>query len=254
MNRLTPRIMSRVGSCFLSLVFLVSCSPETEHTYFPLDGGRWHYAITITPGYEVKETMRSIRESLPLTDVTRIEGASETSAGVPVLYENVLPIRHENDTLYYYRANSQGIERLAFQSSGGSALRWEDNVRPVLRYPLQKGQSWKTSSQTYLLVRRLPLDMGLRATEPFYMHYTIEDTQAVVSVPAGTYANCLKVRGQGKASFIGYRGTGSIDVTIEHIDHYAPHVGLIKSQRTETSSSQLFGTNYYLMELSAYEP
>ena len=247
-------MVSIMRACLLFILLLVSCSQETEHTYFPLEGGRWHYAITITPKYEVKEQMRSIRESLPIIDITRMEGASNTSDGVPVVYKHVAPIRHENDTLYYYRANLDGIERLAFQPSGGSELRWEESVRPVLRYPLEQGQSWKTPSQTYLLVRRLPMDMGLRATEPFFMHYEIEDTKAVVSVPAGTYTDCLQVRGVGKASFIGYRGTGSIDVEIEHIDHYAPHVGLIKSQRTETSSSQLFGTNLYLMELSSYEP
>ena len=246
--------MRLLGLFLLSSVLVCCESASSPHAYFPLGEGRvWTYQILLTPGYETKEQIISIRASHPPVDVTRLVGITEFSDGKEVLYENLIPIQHENDTLYYYRHHDDGIDRIAFQSSGNDALRWDDPVRPVLRYPLIEGQSWQTASQTYLLLRRLPLDMGLRATEPFFMTYTIEKTQVIETVPAGTFTDCIRVQGRGKASFIGYRGTGSIDVVIEQTDTYAANVGLIKSQRIEKTSSQLFGTNYYLMQLHHYE-
>ncbi|MBC6496803.1 MAG: hypothetical protein GDA54_00545 [Alphaproteobacteria bacterium GM7ARS4] len=234
---------------------LPACEQNAHVSYFPLSPGQiWQYDITLKPGYEVEEHMVSIRRSLTPVTLTQRERETWQSAPLEITYENITPIQHENDTLYYYRHNEEGTQRIAFQASGGSIVRFDMPQRIVLHEPLTPGHAWDVPSQTFLLVRRLPSDMDMRATVPFAMRYTIDATDVTLRLHGQRYDNVLRVQGEGKTSFLGERGIGTIDVLITETNWYAPNVGLVKMERTETTSSQLFGKNMYTMELTSHQP
>ena len=72
---------------------------------------------------------------------------------------------------------------------------------------------------------------GNKAQVP--MLYRIEDLNATVTVPAGTFENCIKVYGEG--SFNAYLDSvnGQMEIPMSVEEWYAEGVGLVKQIRYE---------------------
>ena len=79
----------------------------------------------------------------------------------------------------------------------------------------------------------------------------VEHTAASVVVPAGRFDECLLVSGHGTttADVGNYLGRTEIKVSTE--DWFAPGVGLVKSIRTELTSSDALNFGRLSMELRA---
>jgi len=83
------------------------------------------------------------------------------------------------------------------------------------------------------------------------IHYTVEDLDDEVAVPAGRFSRCLRIRGTGFTSQnVGFY-VGHTDIRVETTEWYAPNVGLVKAVRKETTTSSVLPGGHYQMELES---
>lgn len=115
------------------------------------------------------------------------------------------------------------------------------------------GTKWGGKGRTITLERRTPPEESLTKIDvEMDMEYTITDIDAVVTVPAGSFAHCVLVRGAGAASRdVGYY-IGRTNLRIESAEWYAPDVGLVKAVRTETTTDGSIPRGEYTLLLTAY--
>ena len=235
--------MKRKLFFLLVLLILASCKKDNQK-YFPLKNGHiWNYNVVINPGVEDKINYKKINSSIEGTLIKK-PGIEET---IPVH-----PILREDDSIYYYSKNKNGIFREGIQFKRESPVIFEKNKKYVLKYPIKIGTKWNSVSKTFLIIRRYAY-FDYRATTMFDINYEIKSLTETIKVPAGNFKNCVKVVGKGETTFIGDREIGSIKIKIMTNDWYAPKVGLVKSIRWEETDSDLFGKSKMVQVLDDFK-
>ena len=158
---------------------------------------------------------------------------------------------------YYPRTGLSG-HREYFRRTDGGIL----HVNPVsgkqyqvLKFPLKKGQTWQADSKIKVLEVTGTFTPTFRARiiNPVTLTYRIEDMDDTVSVAAGTFRHCLRVRSRGSL-FAGktlQQFMGINDIDIDQTEWYAPGVGLVKTVRREFTTPGEF-KNTYTQELVSY--
>ena len=222
----------------IAALLLQACG-KAYGDYFPLgDNGRWHYAITVTTT-KGTNTGRMIVASLPDRDWNGRR-----------IYVN-----HLNDgTLYLYSEDKDGIRRVGVKRAMNQAVIADPENHLVLPFPIEAGKIWVQTTTTGVLETIVtasghPFSLNL----PVELTYRIESTNDEVQVPAGVFTGCARVHGVGITRYQGDNLILTSYVTVDHIDWYAPGVGLIKSQRVETTTSGVIPRGDYLLELQSYE-
>jgi len=229
---------------FLSILILITGCNEKEHQYFPLSNGKiWNYSIVINPGVEDKLVYKKTNVTLKKRSILGKEQKNK---------KQVYPVLREDNSIYYYAKNKYGITREGVQHRGNHPIKFEEDEKYVLRYPLQLGTEWQSVSKTYLVLRRYAY-FDYRATTNFDLKSKIVSLNESIKVPAGKFKNCIKIVGNGKTTFIGDREIGTIKILVSTIDWYAPNVGLVKSIRQEETDSDLFGTSKMVQVLDDYK-
>ncbi len=246
------RINMPIMRCFIILVIclgvLSGCQEDSD--FFPLESDlSWNYRVTILPEVEPKELKKIVVSNLHPVTLTQ---SDDVAGNDEIETFRLTPRLRENNSLYYYFDDTEGIRRVAYQVRPTAPVHFEAQPRYVFKYPLEEGTGWEVPSRTYLLVRRYPLDHDYRVTVDFNMTYQIESVSDTVQVPAGVFKNCLRTRGVGETVFIGDRGLGRVRVVVENIDWFAPDVGLVKTERRESTTTDLFGTSTLLIELENF--
>jgi hypothetical protein len=101
----------------------------------------------------------------------------------------------------------------------------------IIRYPIKIGTSWEVKARSKLL-----------NNAPGILKKTIEAIDDTVTVPAGTFKNCLRIKGEGviRKEELG----NEIIVNIEEYEWYAPGVGLIKYIGKEKGSGRFLTPDY----------
>lgn len=224
---------------FFFLILISSCNTQTN--FFPLNEGKmWAYNVEISPGQEEKINYKKTNVAIKKIKV-------EKNGDKIVVY----PIIHENNNIYFYSENNEGIFREAKQFNNNEKIKFESSRKYVLKYPIKNGEKWVSSSKTYLIIRRYAY-FDYRATTNFNLNHEISSINEKVQVPAGKFKNCIKVIGNGNTTFIGNREIGTIKINIKTTEWYAPNIGLIKSIREEKTDSDLFGTSKMVQVLEEY--
>ena len=225
------------------LILVIGCS-EKEYQYFPLSDGKiWNYSIVINPGVEDKLVYKKTNFTLEKQTILGREKKNK---------KQVYPIIREDNSIYYYAKNKNGITREGMQQRGDFPIKYEKDKKYVLKFPLKLGTEWQSVSKTYLILRRYAY-FDYRATTNFDLKYKIDSLDESIKVPAGKFDNCIKIIGNGKTTFIGDREIGTIKILVSTIDWYAPNVGLVKSIRKEETDSDLFGTSKMVQVLDDYK-
>jgi hypothetical protein len=228
----------RLKPIWVAVAALAGCG-EPDPGYFPLDAGRrWEFAINI-------HTMAGPKQQkLIIENLGRrwIDG------------EEVTQRRVGTGNSYFFRADDTGVTLVA-ESTDGNATRRLDVPRTVIGYPASTGTSWTGTTRTVVLEKITPPEGSLtRIEETLDMRYVIEATDDVVTVPAGRFEGCLRIKGTATSSRnIGFY-IGSTDIRVESTDWYAPGVGLIKAERNESTSEPTFPQGGYTLELIARAP
>lgn len=215
---------------------LAGCGDEAG--YFPLEeGGTWGYRVTLEAAGAGTERAKSFASNLPR------QALGDGQATPRVFHDGVV---------YYYAEQPDGIRRVAYRKPGGEI----ESLPPgdyVLKYPLEVGTRWRVPSRTYLRKDRVAYSVMSLVTAEVDLDYAIEKVDAVVRVPAGTFRDCVKVRGYGEA--VVDLGPGYIPFTmvIESVEWFAPGVGLAKMIRRETSVPSMASDTTLVKELEVFD-
>jgi hypothetical protein len=124
-----------------------------------------------------------------------------------------------------------GIYDFAKQSPGDPEPRLLS--APYYQYvqkPVAVGTTWEDQSETTLLPKTVSVQRRC----------TIDMIDDVVTVPAGTFKNCVRVRCAGSA-LVPVESRGVAEVSVETYNWYAPGVGRVRWTTREKSNNALFG-------------
>lgn len=166
-------------------------SDELGESYYPLkEGMRWEYRVTSDKGGTKKLVITNLRPR-------------------EVQERTVIPRKWEMDgtTFYYLMAKDEGgIYRFAEQTSENAAPTVISPKEYEIRFPVAEGTTWDITAK---------LGDG-KVT----VSLTMESVTDTVTVPAGTFKNCVKIRQVGEDK-------GNAAVTA--YEWHAPKVGVVKS-------------------------
>ena len=147
---------------FFSLFLVTSCLKD-DFDYFPLNNGKiWNYNVTINPGVEDKVIYKKTNFTLNKQNLKIIETNEE---------KQVYPIIREDNSIYYYSKNEDGIVREGMQHKNNYPILFEDEKKYVLKFPIEIGTNWESISKTFLILRRYAY-FDYRATTNFNIKYS----------------------------------------------------------------------------------
>ena len=238
------RIRWRLAVCALLPVlplFLGSCGDSSERDYFPLaPGWSWNYGV-----------ISDIR------NVGKFHGHNLVANGTTVTVdgEKTTPRMYQDGHVFYYASRDEGILLVAERPA------WQDAkpVQPdqwVIKYPLAIGTSWPVWSETRLLRRQVfspTAVVSVPVVAPIEINYTVEAVNDTVKVRAGTFHDCLRIKGHGEAVVdMGVR-VGEVEIIIDTTQWFAPGVGLVKVIRQEDSRPESPAAGVMTVELESID-
>lgn len=206
----------------LFALFLASCGVNITD-YYPLkEGMSWEYRID-------KSQTQDIENFAP-RDMGGIE---------------VIPQKIENSAgtaFHFVTKDKDGIYTYAYQAPSATEPKVLPEADYILKNPLKPGKSWEESASVQLLLESIP----------YAMVYLVESKSETVTVPAGTFENCLLIKGSGLAQ--SDKGAlGIIKISITEDNWYAPGVGLVKSVRKQSGNHVLAGSGETLVQLLSWK-
>jgi hypothetical protein len=170
-------------------------------------------------------------------------------AGKKIIITNLAPRQMDDKTIVPRKWDMGGAVKyvLVGRDEGGIYKYGEqkaENAAPVLttpkeyyiKYPIAERSAWETV--TNLGEARIKLTL------------TLESITEAVTVPAGTYKDCLKIKQAGTGPANG------AELSITAYEWYAPQVGLIKSMASikKKAKGQPESTDTYTFELQSFRP
>jgi hypothetical protein len=222
---------ARIAVTLSLLLAAGGCGPRAGD-YFPLDPGRsWDYRVTVAIRGETREQRLLLGSVAPTT----VDG-----------------------TVYHPRRRLDG--RLEFHERAADGVLSVDPVsgRKALVLPPtpQSGAKWQGSTHIFFLevTGVFTPTFEARVQQSIPVEFVVEAENDTVTVGAGTFENCLRVRSAGSLfagstlkDFMGIRF-----IKVEQTDWYAPGVGLIKRVRNEYTTPADWN-NEYVQELVGFE-
>ncbi len=163
--------------------------------------------------------------------------------------------RHSEDGVdYWLRRDATGIYRVAMRGELDNEPTKDPLPRYVLKEPLAVGTEWQSNTVAYLLQRRQGFPPEIRhESKPVVMRYAIEALQETVTVPAGRFEGCLKVRGQGVLKLYADAVAGWRDLPLTTLEWYCPGPGLVKLERDEPARSPFLTGGKLTLELQTWQ-
>jgi hypothetical protein len=218
---------------------LVACSPPPATGFFPLEGGhRWTYDVKT-------EWENSVVEHEPLTLSTL--GRDDAVEGT------AWRRRSDSGVDYWLRADASGIYRVASKSDLDAEPRADAAPRYVLKAPFAAGTQWQSSTTAYLLKRRAEFPREIRHTHPqVAMHYTIEALGERVAARAGTFDDCLRVKGVATVRVYADPVVGWRDMPLSTTEWYCNGVRLVRLVREEPAQATFLTGGTLTMELVSW--
>lgn len=227
--------MKRLSFGALALV-LASCSAPPDDSLFPLaKGHRWTYALTTEWENHIVEHEPRVIETL---------GADTLDSG------RAWRRRSDSGIEYWLRSDASGIYRVASKSELDEAPLPDKEPRFVLKAPVAVGTTWRASTTAYLLRRRQEFPPEIRHSHPAVpMNYTIEALGEKLATRAGSFENCVRVKGVAALRLFADPVVGWKDMALTTTEWYCPGVGLAKLLREEPAESTFLTGGKLTMEL-----
>jgi len=217
---------------------MLGACDRTPMTYFPLEAGRyWQYTITRTT-MDGSVTQKYLLETLPSREWRGVRIAGK---------------RTVDGHQYFYRADAGGVRRVAYKRRGDKELHSENPSAMILPVAPEIGVTWERPTQTIVLENSgPPWETLFRITRPLTLEYTVASTTDVVHVPAGVFRDCLRVVGTARIDTDIGNTIGRAVISVEITEWYAPNVGLVRSQRIETTDAEALNYGAFHMQLESY--
>ena len=213
-------------SSAIGFIVITSCSGENN--YFPLkENGQKSYNIFFTDKENKKKHLKQHYINL------------ESQNGLQ-------PVLRNDGQISFYLNTPDGLIRKSnnyffsdFISLPRDKLdRYNDQV--ILGYPFKKGVNWINNDKTNIIMK-LGYDRVYQTFLPFEMKNVIMSVNEIVNINGKKFFNCIRVEGNGTASYNPGPPLDSIDIKIKTESWYAPNFGLIKHNREEKSNSETMG-------------
>ena len=224
---------------FVACALLLLACGEQGDGYYPLDDGRWWYFTTRTTILDEVAEQRLIMANI---------GVGKLADGTRALIQ-----RQSSGREVYIQKTARGLERSAVRIP---VLAEPTPQTPSIILPVTRavGTNWKVATRLRLIESRtFARQDKLRNRDlPLELTMSIGSTDDAVTVPAGTFRNCIRVDGTGTRSVRTDRGNAMARVAVEHHEWYAPGVGLVKVTRSESAESPFLKGGYYAQELASY--
>lgn len=220
------------------IVAILSACTVSDSAYFPLESGLWRYYETRTKILDDIKIQRMI---------VGVAGTTHTESG------KVYVMRQAPDRDSFLQINKQGIFRLARRDRFSLEEAWDIEPSKILPLTPKLGDAWQVPSKLSLVESRTfaRQDRLRNRTIPFTLEMRVVALDESLDVPAGKFHQCLKVTGAGRVNVRTDRGNANAVVNITQHDWYAPGVGLIKSERLETSDSPFLKPGSFVQALTA---
>ncbi len=231
------KISFLLGFAFI-LSLLISACNEKDEVYFPLSEGKyWTYTLT-TQDMDRRSEFKKLVTNGPI----------ETVDGQQAYSRNV------NDSLlYFYTKDEDGIRQIGSKRPTDINTIFEKQDHFVFRLPLEKGRSWEQDSITGVLAVVMdPFRRHFILNTPVHMRYTVDNVDSTIDVPAGKFNDCAEVKGLGKTRVTPDKSLGTVNIEVTSSDWYCPTVGLVKSERLESTDNKILTHGTFLMELESY--
>jgi len=211
-----------------SYLYFSGSYEKRVETYYPLDEGRkWIYQTSFTKGPERKTGKIMVTNLAPRK--------LEDKIVIPRKWDILKDETNTSTNITYFFSfigkDVQGIYEFAFQSPEDVSPKILKSPNYIIRYPIKIGTSWEVEARSKLL-----------NDAPMILKTTIEAIDDIVTVPAGTFKNCLRIKAEGviRKEELG----NEIIVNIEGYRWYAPGVGFIKDIRKEKGSGRFLIPDY----------
>ena len=163
-------------------------------------------------------------------------------------------IRKQLDgTKLFYRKQADGIMLLGREKIAVRETALTEENHTVFRHPLRVGTEWKETTFTRVLIKTGPpqkTEFHIVARVPVIMR--VDSMTDTVDVPAGTFGDCMRITVSGDAFTNAGNYVGRTIVRVHEVNWYAPGVGLVKSVRRESTTSQALDKGEITLELEAY--
>ncbi len=221
--------ITKTGLIAFIFIFLTAWNAFAQDKYFPLSkDASWTYKITID-GKTNNETLKM--KILPEKYL---------------LGEKLIPRQIEKSDktkLEFFVEGDEGFYVYAEQDYGMAQPEMREKPYYYIRKPYRVGTTWDDDYTTKHLMEPVK----------FPIKVTIQSMDETITVPAGTFEKCLKLKksGQIDESHGGYFGKSK--VIVEENFWYAPGVGLVKSEFNEMSNHRMSGPGHGTMLLESYK-
>lgn len=228
----------RVRVVLVTLLAALGGCDNGPADYFPLDPDRyWQYDV-------VRTTMDGANKQKYLIET---RPAREWN-GHPVQVRQTV-----DGHLFFYREHADGINRVARKLRAEAAAIATDPTLLVLPRAPVVGARWRQASHTAVLENTgPPWETLFRITQPVDLDFTIASTSDTVRVGAGEFSDCLRVVGNGRFSTDVGNYIGRAEISVSVTEWYAPNVGLVRSERVETTDAEALNHGSIVMELADY--
>lgn len=236
----TLRPLRRTPAAALVLLATACTREPPALELFPLEAGhRWSYSRQTEHEDGRSESARLVMSTLPAED---FEGSKAFR-------------RHSDDGAdYWLRRDASGIFRVASRHELEPEARKDPAPRYVLKEPLAVGTEWQAPTVAYLLERRQGFPAEVRyGAKPVMMRYVIEALNDTMSVPAGRFEGCVRVRGQATIKLYADAVAGWKDMPLTTTEWYCPGPGLVKLERSEPAHSPFLTGGTLSLELTGWE-
>ena len=228
--------MSKLVLLLVITLMLAACDRK-DLSYFPLsEGVEWRYRV-IMKGPGASEQNRYY---------VRSEGERDYQGRDYHVHRSL------TGTGTLFSVTERGVDKLGYLIRQGQAQVMLEDREFLIPYPVKEGYEWEDTTRTRLLIRKgAPGESNILANVP--AENVIESLSETIRVPAGTFKNCMKISTDGFAFHSGTQHKSRTLVEIKESRWYARGVGLVKSIRLETSTSDAFGTREEVFELESID-
>ncbi len=223
-------------SCLLIAVALLAGCDRRPKSFFPLDAGwEWQYALQILTADGPRQA-KYLVANLPAYEFA---GRSTT------------PRRSPGGATILYAEGAQGVERIG-EVREGEEPKLYPMPQTVLPGTIAVGASWKGETRTHVLEVTSHAAGALYKIEADVpLVFTVESLDDAVRVPAGEFRGCLRVRATGRTLAEVRKQVGLAEIQIDQVEWYARGVGLVRSERRETTSSSALPSGRLEVELES---
>ena len=220
------------------LILLCTACVDDKDSYFPLTKGlKWQYDVALIT-----------RDGLSNQKYMFNSFGEGELNGEPVF------LRQSVDGTVSYYSNGSGTHYLGYKNSQTLNPEFNEYKQIILPEDISVGVKWEEETVTKLLQKTGPPQKTLfKIIAKVPLEVKVESLNETVIVPAGKFENCLKISKTGSVFKDAGNYVGLTVVNVEQNNWYAPGVGLVKLERTETTQRQALDKGSLLVELTNFK-